>query len=82
MCQVALMPELGLLRLLDEEQWPRHTRMLLRDSLILARKQIAVKKMQPSPPSVWQWFCAVNQILPYMKVLCVHRGCQQKYNKV
>lgn len=53
--------------LLEDEIWPRHTKILMQEMLFLSQKQIAVRWMQVAPPSVNQWMKSVDQILPYKK---------------
>lgn len=55
------------LGLLEDEIWPRHTKILMQEMLFLSQKQIAVRWMQVAPPPVNQWMKAVDQILPYKK---------------
>lgn len=43
--------QICLLGILDEEQWPKFTRILLRETLFLARKAIVIKWNQSAPPS-------------------------------
>lgn len=44
-------PQICLLSILDEQQWPKFTRILLRETLYLACKAIAIKWNQAAPPS-------------------------------
>ena len=79
---VPLTPETCLLGILDEITWSRYHKIMLRETLFTARKTITVKWIQVKPPAVKNWIRAVNQILPFEKVLYMHRGCSTKYNKI
>lgn len=70
--------------LLEDEIWPRHTKILMQEMLFLSQKQIAVRWMQVAPPSVNQWMKAVDQILPYKKKkkMCEHRGVTQSRSRM
>lgn len=75
-------PQICLLGILDEEQWPKFTRILLRETLLLAHKAIAIKLNWAIPPSTRHWLQLVNQILPFEKTIFEHKDCPTKYNKV
>lgn len=75
-------PQICFLGILDEEQWPKYTKILLWETLFLACKPITLKWNQSAPPSIHQWIRMGNQILSYEKLILEHRGCLGKYGKV
>lgn len=79
---LCLAPRACLLGILEEEQRQRYDRTMLKETLFLAQKAIAIKWIQPIPPSVHQWIQMVNQILLHEKLIYEHRGCPKKSNKL
>lgn len=75
-------PRICQLGILNEEQWPKYTRILLWEMLFIARKAIALEWNWSAPRSIRQWIRMVNHLLPYEKLIFEHRGCPGKYSKV
>lgn len=65
-------PEICLLGLLDEEQGPIYTRMLLRETLFFAHKLIALKWI--GLPFLTLSVVVCNQVIRYEKVIYENRG--------
>lgn len=60
----------------------RYNRMFLQEVLFLARKQIVEKWIQPNQPTVIQWVRAVNQVLPYKRIMYEQRGNLQRFENI
>lgn len=56
--------------------------ILLQETLFLARLLSARTWLRGTPPTLRNWIRAVNNTLPYKKVLYTHRGCPKKYYKI
>lgn len=55
----------------------KYLNIFLQETLFLARLQIARLWMRGAPPTLQQWIRAVNDTLPYKKVLYIHRAAQR-----
>lgn len=71
-----------MLGLLEVEEWSEYNRIMLQETLFMALKQIALRWMQPLTPAINQWIRAVNQIIPYEKIMYEHREVPNKYYKI
>lgn len=74
--------EVFVLGLLKVEEWSEYNRIMLQERLFMARKQISLRWMQPMVPTTNQWIRAVNQIIPYEKIMYEHREIPNKYYKI
>lgn len=75
-------PKLGLLGMLDEEQYTPHVHTAILRLLFLARKLIARKWLSPVPPTHAEWIREVNDTLVRENLTFQHRGAPQKCNSI
>lgn len=75
-------PIVCLFGILDEEQWSHYNRIMLRETLFMARKTIALRWIDRRPPRLHTWKALVNKAIPYEKLVYVHRRCASKFYKI
>lgn len=75
-------PHQCLLDILSLPEEEKYLNIFLQESLFLDRMQIARSWIKATPPTIQQWMGAVNDTLPYKKVVYLHRGCPANYNKI
>lgn len=79
---VPLDPLVWLFGILDEELWSQYTRIMLRESLFLARKTIALRWIDRRPPRLNIWKNLVNNSIMYEKLVYVNRRGTSKFFKI
>lgn len=66
-------PDVCLFNITDEDSWSYHSRIMIRESLFLARKTIALRWMDKRPPRIVIWKNLVNKNVLFEKVVYAHR---------
>lgn len=79
---VGMDPKLCLLGLLPDVEVDKYQTIFLCESLFLARKVVAKAWMQAVAPSLRDWKREINTVLPYRKMIYIHRGRPQKFSNV
>lgn len=80
--EIPFNPVVCLFGILDEEVWPHHTRIMLRETLFFAQKTIALRWMDRRPPRLHIWKNLINKAMLYEKLVYIHRRCPTKFDKV
>lgn len=79
---LSVTPELALLGVHDDAHCSHHLKLLISYLLFYAKKEILLKWISVTLPSLSSWEALIDAALPMYRLTYINRGCQWKYDKV